>query len=464
MNVIDIIVKEDYCIGCGVCAGICPSNNLNMDWSNRGELVPYSNDLCKTNCTLCLDVCPFYNHEINQDDIANEIFSKIPKIRYNEYTNYYLECYVGFNKDKTKRLKSASGGLATFFLSSLLENKIVDKVVAVGSSGDNNKMFDFKILSNHKDVFNCAGSAYYPVEISKILKKIMKEKEDNTYAVIALPCVVYALRTTIKKIPKLRRKIKIIASVTCGQLENRFYTELLSLQSGIPLENLKNVDFRRKIPGNPASNYSNIVIDKDGNEGIPQYNLGLPFHLWKYHFFKQNACNFCDDIFGELADITFMDAWLPDYIDDYEGTSLIISRTPLTQSLLKSSEEITLKEIGIQKVLKSQKGIIERKRVLLKGRLYQKEINGLWYPKKRVKFDKKVFIENKEFIELTDEIRVSSKELWPKYRLNDSTKEFWEEFDEKESRIKRYENQTRLKNLYKIPINYLKSLFSGLND
>ncbi len=35
MNVIRIIVKNDYCIGCGVCAGICPSNNLHMDWSEK---------------------------------------------------------------------------------------------------------------------------------------------------------------------------------------------------------------------------------------------------------------------------------------------------------------------------------------------------------------------------------------------------------------------------------------------
>ena len=40
MNVMELIVKNDYCIGCGVCAGICPSNNLYMDWSNTGEIIP----------------------------------------------------------------------------------------------------------------------------------------------------------------------------------------------------------------------------------------------------------------------------------------------------------------------------------------------------------------------------------------------------------------------------------------
>ena len=59
-----------------------------------------------------------------------------------------------------------------------------------------------------------------------------------------------------------------------------------------------------------------------GNEGIPLSNQGLPYHLWHYQYFKHNACNFCDDVFGETADITFMDAWLPEYVRDYKGTSL----------------------------------------------------------------------------------------------------------------------------------------------
>lgn len=458
MNVVDVIVKDDYCIGCGVCAGICPSNNLHMEWSDKGELIPYHNDLCKTNCTLCLDVCPFYNHEINQDDIANELFSNNPKIKYNEYTGYYLNCYVGFQKDTEKRLKSASGGLATFFLASLLENKIVDKVVAVGAFEDNQRMFDFKILSNPEEIFNCAGSAYYPVEISIILKKLLKEKEDETYAIISLPCVAYALRLAIKKIPKLKRKIRIITSLTCGQLQNSFCTELIALESGVSVEKLSKMDFRRKSKNEPASNYLQVAIDTDGNEGTALMNNQLPFHLWYYHYFKQNSCNFCDDVFGELADVTFMDAWLPEYVNNYKGTSLIIARTKLAQSLLESSDELYLNQIGVEEVLKSQWGVIKNKRILLKGRLYKKELSNYWYPKKRVNPDMFVYNKNRDFIELTDKIQTLSKKLWHKYRFNESTMRFWEECDN-ESKIKKYKNKLRLKNMLKIPLNYLKRFY-----
>ncbi|MBF4475251.1 Coenzyme F420 hydrogenase/dehydrogenase, beta subunit C-terminal domain [Methanobacterium formicicum] len=462
MNVVDVIVKEDYCIGCGVCAGICPSNNLHMDWSNKGELIPNSNDKCKVKCSLCLDICPFNNHTTNQDDIVKLLFEKVPKINYNEYAGYYLNCYVGFHVDEEKRIKSASGGLASLFLSSLLEENVVDKIIAVGNVGDINRIFDFKILSNSDEVYSCAGSAYYPVEISRVLTKIIKEKEELTYAIIALPCVVYALRLAIEKIPKIKKKIKIIGSLTCGQLQNRYCTELLALESGLTVNSLSKMDFRRKSVKNSASNFLQVAMDKDGTEGIPQPYQELPFFLWHYQFFKQNACNYCDDVFGELADVTFMDAWLPEYVKDYKGTSLIIARTLLTKSLLESSDELDLNEIKIEKVLESQQGIIKKKRILLKGRLYKKELNNSWYPKKRVNSDKNIYNKNKEFIELTDEIKELSKYLWPKYRLCSSTNEFWKDFNELKSKIKRYENKTRLKNLSKLPVIYLKKVFRGL--
>ena len=229
--------------------------------SQGRELVPNSNDSCNDSCSICLDICPFNNHDINQDDIANSLFSKIPKINYNEYTGYYLNCFVGFNNDGKKRLKSSSGGLATSFLSSLLEKKIVDRVIAVGIFENDDRMFDFKILSNSEEVYSCGGSAYYPVEISRVLQKILKEKEELSYALIALPCVVYALRLAMEKIPKLKKKIKIIASLTCGQLQNRFCTEFLALESGIKVDELFKKDFRRKSENNPASNFMQVAID-----------------------------------------------------------------------------------------------------------------------------------------------------------------------------------------------------------
>jgi len=463
VNVVGSIVKKDYCIGCGVCAGICPSNNLHMDWSNRGELIPYGRASCRDNCSICLDVCPFYDHDQNQDSIASDLFSKIPDINYNKIAGYYLKCYVGYKNNEKERLKSASGGAATSFLSSLLIENIVNKVVAVGVSDDPNRMFKFKILRSIDEVNSCAGSAYYPVEISEILKIILNEKSEEKYAIIALPCVVYSLRHAMKKIPKLKRRIKIIASLTCGQLQNRFNAEFLAIESGVPIDKLLKIDFRRKYKDMSASNFFTVPIDNDGIEGIPLPNQGLQFHLWKFQYFKHNACNFCDDVFGEVADITFMDAWLPEYIMDYRGNSLIIARTLLVKKILDNSKELYLDNIDINRVLESQMGVIEKKRVLLSGRLFKKEMMNNWYPKRRVEPDAIIYNKNKKFINLTDEIQYSSKELWPEHCLDKSTKRFFEKTKSLESKVKRYKWELKLKRLIDFPLSLIKD-FRGSID
>lgn len=454
-NTITKIVKNDFCIGCGVCAGTCPSNNLVMNWSTQGELIPYSENNCKEKCSICLDVCPFYGNNINQDDIADSLFSKIPNVNYNKYTGYYLNCFVGYHKDEEKRLKSASGGLASSFLSSLIDEDVIDNIVAVGISDNKNRIFDFKILSKSDEVYSCSGSVYYPVELSQVLKRIFNEKKDKRYAIIALPCVVYALRLAMEKIPKLKRRIHIIASLTCGQLQNRFYSELLALESGIKVEELSKIDFRRKKEGKNASDYLHVAISQKGKEGKPQTNLELPFHLWYYQFFKHNACNYCDDIFGELADITFMDAWLPEYMEDYRGTSLVITRTSLATKILDSLQGHNLNTIDVQKVIESQKGVIEKKRVLISGKLYKKKLSNNWYPKKRLAPDVRIYRRNKEFIELTEETQILSKKLWPKHRWDRSTQGFWEDMKNIESRIKLYERKAYL---FKLPFNLIKKI------
>ena len=230
------------------------------------------------------------------------------------------------------------------------------------------------------------------------------------------------------------------------------------LESGIKVDKLSKMDFRRKSGNNLASNFMQIAIDNEGNEGIPQSNHELPFHLWHYHYFKQNSCNFCDDVFGEVADVTFMDAWLPEYDKDYKGTSLIIVRTPKTLKFLENLKECKLKPIHVNKIIKSQMGVIQEKKILIKGRLYKSEKSGSFYPKKRVNPDVNIYTENKKFINLTTEIQSLSKEIWPKYRLNESTSEFWKDLTDYESKIRKYQRESRMNFLLKTPTRLFKRI------
>ena len=54
---------------------------------------------------------------------------------------------------------------------------------------------------------------------------------------------------------------------------------------------------------------------------------GLFGYLWVNEVGGLRSCLFCDDVFAELADATFMDAWLPEYAADRCGTNLVICAT-----------------------------------------------------------------------------------------------------------------------------------------
>lgn len=97
------------CCGCGVCAGLCPSNTLSMQWNQEGEYQPIFISECK-NCGFCLAICPFENSNPNEDEIGFNLFSNISEIHHQKETGYYLSSYVGYVISETDRWHSASGG------------------------------------------------------------------------------------------------------------------------------------------------------------------------------------------------------------------------------------------------------------------------------------------------------------------------------------------------------------------
>ena len=47
-----------------------------------------------------------------------------------------------------------------------------------------------------------------------------------------------------------------------------------------------------------------------------------------------NACNYCDDVVGETADISIGDAWLPKYSFDWRGKNLLVLRNTVLSELI----------------------------------------------------------------------------------------------------------------------------------
>lgn len=107
---------------------------------------------------------------------------------------------------------------------------------------------------------------------------------------------------------------------------------------------------------------------------------------WGLGYFKYNACDYCDDVLAETADMAFGDAWLPEYVGDEEGCNVIVVRNQELQKLLdRHKNELVLHDSDSEQVYRSQAAGFRHRRQGLSYRLYVHKQRGEWTPTKRVK-------------------------------------------------------------------------------
>lgn len=380
-NIIEQVVSKGFCVGCGTCAGVCPQTNLTMVFDDYGEFKPVEMGSCSEKCRICLDCCPRSVNNQNESTLAKAKFDSIQGRKYSVETGYFLSCYEGFSVENGYRENGASGGLATWLLERLLSKGDVDGVVCVRPTSDPYKLFEFFIARSVDELRSAQSSAYYPVELSGVLKTMMNE--NGRYAVVGLPCFLTALSLAERRIPGIKGKIAYKIGLVCGQLPNKQYIESYAKLLDIPVAAISEVKFRDKSTFPNRLKGVKITSIKEkiaiGNSIIEPVNIisGEAVHT---------ACMFCDDVFAEVGDAVFMDVGLPAYHGEHYGTSLVVARNPDVVSIFKNAIEegiSTIVETTIDRVIASQRPRILNKRSKLKYRLDLAALWGIPFPVKR---------------------------------------------------------------------------------
>lgn len=415
-NVCEVIVPNDLCIGCGLCTGVCPPNVLEMQFNEYGEYIPIEFQTgCLPKCDLCLRACPFWDQEDNEDTLGSAIFGTVPDVQHRPETGYYQQCYAGYTQATEQRMNSTSGGLATWFLQKLLQEQIVDKVICVRETSDPEKQFQFEILESAEAVGKGSRSCYYPVEIGSVIRQILKT--DGRYAITGLPCFLKGIRLAMCTNRRLRKRVVALVGLTCGQTKSKFFVEYLAMASGAQPDVPVRTEFRIKDPKRPATDYGHRFTWQNGSKpesGTIFWTEGIR-EAWNHGYFKPNACNFCDDVFAEVADVTFMDGWLPQYTPDYRGHSLVINRNPAFNSIWEtslSSDEVHLERIDIDSVIRSQRSVLTEKRDGMQYRLLLAEQEGRMTPHKRFAPESTGTFLDRHLWRLKSRVNRQSRILW----------------------------------------------------
>ena len=272
------VVGKNLCIGCGICASICPRENLKIEFNKFGEYNAFKiGNSCEEKCSLCLEVCPFYNNKDNEDTLGKKLFAETPGIKRTPETGYYLDAFVGYSSVKSHRENGASGGLATWTWGKLLIDNLVDHVACVSPNDDPEKLFKFKICNTSEEVRECSRSCYYPVETSEVINHILQHK--GRYAIIGLPCVCKAVRLAMQLSPKLQRRIKFVLGLVCGQSKSKFFAEYICALGGGDPYSLSGITFRIKDSNRPASDFGMKWVCRDkaerAGEGVVFWTEGM---------------------------------------------------------------------------------------------------------------------------------------------------------------------------------------------
>ena len=181
--------------------------------------------------------------------------------------------------------------------------------------------------------------------------------------------------------------------LVCGHLKTSHYSDFLGWQLGIPVGSIDEIDFRVKMDGCSADDYGVRVrsYQKKNAEVVKpmKYLRGVD---WGLGYFKLRACDFCDDVFAETADITMGDAWLPSFRSDSAGTNIVVVRSRILAEIVSegiAAHELHLRTLTSEEVVESQRGGVNHRKESLPYRLYLADKFAIWRPRKRVSSNRK---------------------------------------------------------------------------
>lgn len=358
------VFAAGLCIGCGACAA--PDEPLELD--RHGQLTPGAALRARAVPDFARR-CPFSPGARDEDAIAA---ARFPTARVRDARiGTFERAYVGHVAEGEYRAKGSSGGLVTWVAAELLRRGLVDGVahVSPGDPATGERFFGYRVSRSVAALQGGAKSRYYPVELSQVLAEI--RRVPGRYAVVGVPCFIKAVHLACDADPVLAERVAYTLGLFCGHMKGAAFVESFAWQLGAPLGEVQAVEYRRKDAGRPANWYTAQLTLADGSQRQRDW-----FHLadgdWGAGFFQHPACDYCDDVVAETADVSFGDAWVEPYASDGRGTNVVVVRAPELRDLVAEAigtGRLTMDEVDADFIAQTQAAGLRQRREGLAYRL-----------------------------------------------------------------------------------------------
>lgn len=408
------VIDQGYCIGCGACAAAVNSP-FTMGYDRYGRLQARLQARLQgedRSDSPFEKICPFGAGADDEDSLAAEFLPDAPQRH--AATGRFISCRVGHVEDAALRAAASSGGMGRWLSAQLLRRGLVDAVIHVAPGTGAGELFAYSVSEKPEQLTHTARSAYYPVSLDAVITHM--REHPGRYAITGVPCFVKALRLLSLRDPEIRQRISFTIGIICGHLKSTAFAEAFGWQLGVPPDDLGGIEFRGKLAGQPANHKGVSALSIRGGDWSPMVSSKkLLGGDWGLGFFKYQACDYCDDITAETADIAIGDAWLPEFVKDSNGTSVIVCRNPVIEALLEEGREsgaLQLLDSTPEQIARSQAGGLRHRREGLAYRLALADARGRWHPPKRTQPSDRLSARRKRIYELRVELAARSHEAF----------------------------------------------------
>lgn len=377
------VLASGLCVGCGGCAFAAGGR---MELDTYGFFQPVLDDAVFEAKGRELDKsCPFLVPELNEDVLANRL---LPATTHrNHQIGKYDSVFSAHAEEGEFRRAGSSGGIGSWLAAELFRRNLVDGIIharPVVRDRVEDPFFRYGISRSLDEIKEAAHSHYHVVEISEVLAEV--RRVPGRYLFVGVPCLVKAANRAKLMDPVIAERLAYTLALVCGHLKSVHWALSLGWGAGVPPEDIKSITFRVKSENVPAKAYY-FGIRQRGNDADRIYD-SAPLTGGKFNLgaMMPDACNYCDDVVGETADITIGDAWLPRYAFDWRGKNMVVSRNPeLTQLIRAAADErrVVIEPMTAKEAAEAQAGGFRQRREGLAHRLARAKAERRWVPEKR---------------------------------------------------------------------------------
>lgn len=286
---INYTLGQNLCISCGICAGVCPVNCIEMQLSDEGDAYRpvIDREMC-INCGKCKKVCPGLGWQVFEKDESKDLCELSRK-------GNVLETCTAWTKDEVLLQSCASGGMVTALVKGLLEQGKYDKIFLVDSYEINEKIVS-KPMEADFSWEHTGGSRYTPVSHENAIR-YMRTNRNERLIFVGVACAVNGILNVIRE-EQLNREQYLLIGLFCDKTLNRHMFTYFDYRSE---GKLKELYYRsKKQSGWPGEVR---LVFEDGKETFlpAKKRMEIKEHM------QMRRCLYCYDKLNESCDIALGD-------------------------------------------------------------------------------------------------------------------------------------------------------------